>query len=131
MTGALLKKNRQLREWTDLTGHTIKSVIDYPCGKRNVSAVIITETGCWMVLDTEGNAFYEKPLILVDPPYCGGQDIPLDEYLSAREMLHAGLINDATYKVLDDKQRQEADRAKKAKVELLRKQLEELERDAV
>lgn len=128
MSNVPLDQDCQIRDWDELVGHTIKAVIESPLGKRNVSAVIITETGCWMAIDADGGSLHdEKPYALIDPPYHGGGDIPLDQYLSANDLLRAGLINQATYQLLKEKEDQEAAAAKKAKAERLRKQLQELE----
>ena len=122
-----LDQEVQLRNLGDLVGHTIKAVIEDPMGKREVQVVIVTETGCWLALSAEGGSFDEAPTIEVDPPYYGGSDIPLENYLSARDALHHGLINQATYEVLKEKERAEVEAQKKAKAEKLRKQLAELE----
>lgn len=129
MSTTTLSQDCQIRDFDDLVGHTIKAVIT-PSGKRDVSLVIVTETGCWIAFDAEGGSADEKPYIEIDPPYSGGRDIPLDQYLTAGDLLHAGLINQPTHELLKEKEDQEEAALKKAKVDYLRKQLVELEGSA-
>jgi hypothetical protein len=121
-----LDQEIQLRDIDDLVGHTIKAVIEHPMGKRDVDIVLVTETGCWLALKAEGGSFDEAPTIETEP-YYGGTDIPLSDYLSAGDALRHGLINQATYEVLKEKEREEEEAAKKAKADRLRRQLAELE----
>jgi hypothetical protein len=122
-----LDQDIQIRSLDGLVGHTIKAVIENPIGKREVDIVIVTETGCWLALNAEAGSFDEAPTIETDPPYYGGDDVPLENYLSAREALHHGLINMPTYELLKEKERKEAEEQKKAKADRLRRQLAELE----
>lgn len=121
-----LDQDRQIRDFNALLGHTIKAVI-HPSGPREVSLVLITETGCWMALDATGGDYEEKPTIEIDPPYYGYDDVPLDQYLSAADSRNSGLINQAAYELLKAREDQRDAEQKKAKVEALRKQLAELE----
>lgn len=121
-----LDQDMQIRNLDDLVGHTIKAVIE-PTGKREVGIVIVTETGCWLALNAEGGSYDEAPTIEVDPPYYGGCDVPLGDYLSARDAFMNGLVNQPTYELLRAKELEEAEAKKKEKADRLRKQLAELE----
>ena len=122
-----LDQDIQLRSLDSLVGHTIKAVIENPCGKRDVGVVIVTETGCYLALSAEGGSYDEAPTIEVEPTYYGASDIPLGEYLSAGDAFHSGLINQSTYELLKVKEAEEREAEKKAKADRLRKQLAELE----
>jgi hypothetical protein len=122
-----LDQDIQIRDLDDLVGHTIKAVIQSPAGKRQVDVVIVTETGCWLALSAEGGSFDEAPTIETHPTYYGGFDIPLSEYLSAGDALHNGLINQATYELMREREAQERDAEKKTKLDRLRKQIADLE----
>ena len=122
-----LDQEIQLRDLKDLVGHTIKAVIEDPMGKRDVQMVIVTETGCWLAMKAEGGIYDEAPTIEIDPPYYGGSDIPLGDYLSAQDALYHGLINQSIYEVLRNQEIAEEENKKKAKAAYLRKQLADLE----
>lgn len=127
MSNTPLDQDCQIRDWEGLVGHTIKAVIQSPAGALDVSAVIITETGCWMALDADGGSYEEKPYVEIHPPYGGGQDIPLDRYVSATDMWQAGLINQSTHQMLRAKEEEKEAAERKVKADRLRKQLQELE----
>jgi hypothetical protein len=122
-----LDQDCQIRDWDELVGHTIKAVVVSPTGPRDVAAVIVTETGCWMAIDAENGSHDEAPSVFVSPPYFGSDDVPLDQYLSAADCWNAGLINQATYELLKAKEDAKKAEAKKRKAEFLRRQLAELE----
>jgi hypothetical protein len=122
-----LDQDRQIRDWDGLVGHTIKAVVASPSGPMDVAAVIVTETGCWMAIDAESGAHDEAPSVFVSFPYYGSDDVPLNQYLSAADSLHAGLINQATYQLLRAKEDAAKAESKKRKAEHLRRQLAELE----
>ena len=127
MSTKAIDQDTQLRSLEHLVGHTIKAVIENPCGKRDVSVVLITETGCWLALDTDGGTHDEKPYVMVDPPYASSSDVPLSEYLTAVDMMHAGLVNQATYELLREKERAAQAAERKAEADRLRRKLQELE----
>lgn len=122
-----LDQDRQIRDWDGLVGHTIKAVVVSPAGPLDVAAVLVTETGCWMAIDAENGSHDEAPSVFVSPPFYGGKDVPLDQYLSAADCRHAGLVNHATYELLKAKEDAKKSEAKKRKAEHLRRQLAELE----
>jgi len=122
-----LDQDIQLRSLDSLVGHTIKAVIENPCGKRDVGVVIVTDTGCYLALSAEGGSYDEAPTIEVEPSFYGSSDIPLGDYLSAGDAFHNGLINQSTYELLKVKEAEEREAEKKAKADRLRKQLAELE----
>jgi len=122
-----LDQDIQLRSLDSLVGHTIKAVIENPCGKRDVGVVIVTETGCYLALSAEGGVCDEAPTIEVEPSFYSSSDIPLGEYLSAWDYFEHGLINKATYELLLVKELEDKEAEKKVKADRLRKQLAELE----
>jgi hypothetical protein len=122
-----LDQDIQIRNFEDLVGHTIKTVIESPSGKRQVDVVIVTETGCYLAISAEGGSYNEAPTIEVEPSLYVSSDIPLGEYLSAWDYFEHGLINKATYELLLAKELEEKEVEKKTKADRLRKQLAELE----
>ena len=122
-----LDQDIQIRDLQDLVGHTIKAVIEQTVGKREADLVIVTETGCYLVLNAEGGTYDEEPTIEVEPSFYGGSDIPLGDYISANEAFRSGLINYPTYELLEAKEIEAAQAEKKKKADYLRKQLAELE----
>lgn len=122
-----LDQDIQIRDLQDLVGHTIKAVIEQTVGKREADVVIVTETGCYLVLNAEGGTYDEEPTIEVEPSFYGGSDIPLGDYISAGEAFHSGLINQTVYEYLRAKEIEEAEAQKKKKADQLRKMLAELE----
>ena len=122
MSTPAIDQEIQIRRLENLVGHTIKAVIENPSGKRDVSAVLITETGCWLALDADGGTCDEKPYVTVDPPYAGSSDVPLSEYLTAVDMMHAGLINLPTYELLRAKEREALAAERNAYADRLRRE---------
>lgn len=120
-----LQQDSQIRSLDGLVGHTIKAVIQ-PLGKREVGVVLITETGCWLALCALGS-HDEAPVLTIDPPYYGSNDVPLLDYLSAQDMFDHGLVNQPTYDLLKAKEDEAEAAAKQRKAEQLRKQLATLE----
>ena len=127
MSSIQLDQDCQLRNWESLVGHTVKAVIQSPAGKRDVSAVIITETGCWMALSADGGYESAQDVEIDRPTFGSDPDIPLNRYVSATDMWRAGLINQATYRLLKEAEEEEKAAERKAKEDRLRKQLQELE----
>ena len=122
-----IAEDSQIRSLDGLVGHTIKAVIQKQGRKREVDLVIVTETGCWLALYAQGGSHDEAATLNIDPPYFGSNDVPLADYLSAQEVFDHGLANLGTYEFLKAKEEALEAFEKKAKVESLRKQLEELE----
>ena len=122
-----LPRDCQIRDVKNLVGHTIKAVIENPTGPQNVDVVIVTETGCWLALNAEGGSYEDKPYLVTHPPYAGGADVPLEEYLSAQDALLAGLVNQPTYELLRARELEAEAADKKARAEKLRRELAALE----
>ena len=120
-----LDKGIQLRSAESLVGHTIKAVIQSTGGKRQVSLVIVTETGCWLALDAQNDGDYA--ILEVEPTFYGGADIPLGDYLSAHDAFMHGLINKPTHDFLRAKEDEAEAEEKKRKADRLRKELAKLE----
>ena len=124
-----LDQDIQLRSLEGLVGHTIKAVIQSSGGKRSARLVIVTETGCWLALNPENDGDYA--ILEVEPPFAGGSDIPLGDYLSAHDAFTNGLINKPTHDILRAKEDEAAAAEKKRKADRLRKELAELEGGAL
>ena len=120
-----LDQETQLRSVNGLIGHTIKAVIESTNGKRKVTLVIVTETGCWLALDAENDGEYA--ILAVDAPIYGGNSPALSDYLSAHDAFNNGLINMPTHEILRKKELEAVAAEKKRKAEWLRKELDELE----
>lgn len=119
----------QLTDWQQLVGHTIKAAIAYPTGKRDVGAVIVTQTGCWLAIDADGGSCDEKPTVEIDKAWAGNpQDIPREDYLSAHDMFHTGLINKPTFDLLLEKEKAAREAEKRAKIERLQREIERVEK---
>lgn len=134
-----LDQNKMLTNFVDLVGHTFKAAIESPCGKHAEpgSLVLITETGCWAVLTIRGYSLEDAYFSLDQKQQTGGyrgepvRNLTIHDFLSANELLSEGIISDAEYKLLRDKELA-AERAEKiAKAERIRKELAELEGGAV
>lgn len=122
-----LDENIRLTSLEELVGHTIKAAIESPngeyCDGREI--VLVTETGCFMVLDVDNGYSPEESSIRIVYP---SRPRLLKDYLSPQDLLHDGLINHAEYallKVQDDARLVEENKVKAAR---LRKELQELER---
>jgi hypothetical protein len=123
---APLPHNQRLLHTAELIGHTIAAMIIDPCGSMASScAVVVTETRCWLVIEAENDAIDEEPRISL--ARSGGPSRVLSDYLTASDMLAAGLLHkgefDAIRNIEIEKERQQkVDRA-----ERMRKQLTALE----
>ena len=122
-----LDENIQLTRLEELVGHTIKAAIESPNGKYcdGSEIVLVTETGCFMVLDVDNGYSPEESSIRIVYP---SRTRLLKDYLSPQDLLHDGLISHAEYallKVQDDARLVEENKVKAAR---LRKELQELER---
>lgn len=130
-----LEHNKMLTRDLDLVGHTIKACITSPSGQYAEPGciVLVTETMCWAEIRVTGYNFEDA--------YCELQsrsqtyavrgeavrDLTIHDFLSATDLSHEGLISDAEFNALRERE-QIAEKAEKAaKAELLRKQLAQLE----
>lgn len=130
-----LDHNKMLTRDLELVGHTIKAVVESPCGKHTEpgSMVLVTETGCWAVITIRGYSLEEAYCSLDQKQQTGGyrgepvRSLTIHDFLSAAELLSEGIIGDAEHKLLREKELV-AERAEKiAKAERMRKELIELE----
>lgn len=109
---APLPSNMRLTKESELSGHTIAALITNPSGpavtySNSDFVVIVTATRCWLVLEAECDddsahmsvrgATYDKA--------------SLNDYVSAHDMLMAGLIHQCQYEAA---RAQEAEKVKEA-----------------
>lgn len=117
-----LPENERLKYWSDLEGHTIAATFEDPLGRFDVELVIVTTTGCWLVVSSEIEDS-EHSRIYVEQ-HTGEV---LSDFVSARELLNAGLISQVEFTQLDGVEKARKEEENKRKAERLRKQLAELE----
>lgn len=99
---APLPSNMRLTEESELVGHTIAALITNPYGPAARRAnsdcmVIVTQTRCWLVLQAEGDGDDGACISVRDSSY--ELSHALSDYLSAHDMLMAGLIGHSEYAV--------------------------------
>ena len=126
-----LPQGAQLFYMEDLIGHTLKAVIQDPCGKTECRVVFVTETDCWLALGVEQASCSEDGADLV---VLGNSWMPesqsLTKYLSVGDMRMANLATPSQLAALQLIEDQEKEKAKEAKAARLRKALADLESGA-
>ena len=132
-----LPEGKRLLTEEDLVGHNIKAMVTYPNGRLSyrASLVIVTETRCWLVLDTtESYSCEEKASINVRQCHSSGysrniapQAETLHDYLDASDMFHHGLISSAQRDALLEIEAAAESKKKQEKAVELRKELAKLE----
>lgn len=125
-----LPANLQLQDADELTGHSILAVFDSPNGRYQVDLVIVTATGCWLALEAETDGCGEDSASIQNVGrYRRYSTEPalLSDYVSAKELLRAGVINSGEHERLRavEKEREAEENARK--VGRLRQQLAMLE----
>ena len=93
--GETLPENVRLGALGELIGHKIIATID-DCAGRNArggEALIVTETGCWLVLATGGCD--DSSYISVEHGRSRGVPDTISDYAPANQLLMAGLITRA------------------------------------
>lgn len=126
-----LQVGTRLLDETELVGHTIKAVVDYPLGRlgSQVDMVIVTETLCWLVLETEDSYSCEEraSITVRGRLYSYQASETLHDYLNADQLLEYGLISSGQHQSLTEIENA-AKLAEQAKeVETLRAKLAKLE----
>lgn len=122
-----LPQNARLDDPEDLIGHKVVAVVEDCAGRlaRGGELLIVTETGCWIVLAPKGDG--DEMLIMTERGrhWAGAESIT--DYASADQMLSAGLITQAQrdYLRAEEKKREDAQKAKRAAA--LREELARLE----
>ena len=115
----------------DLTGHTIKAVVCDPLGRLGNQAdmVIVTETLCWLVLETEESYSCEvrASIAVSGRTYGYSSKETLHDYLNANQMLRNGLITNGQFVALKAIEAEAATKKRAQEAEILRKKLAELE----
>ena len=132
-----LPSRTRLTSEEQLEGHTIKAMVTCPNGRLRyrASLVIVTETLCWLVLDTSDSyCSEEKASIDVRQcssrgysSNCGKPEEALHDYLGASDMFHYGLISSAQRDALLEIEAAVEKNEKQKKAAELRKQLAALE----
>ena len=129
-----LPHNKRLESFEDLVGHTITHVFD-DCWEQegNGETVLVTETGCWIVLEAEGDGDTRAEIkVATDKEYSWqrsqrGRAALLSDYVQPGDLFHARLCTSGELELLKQQQAKKTavERAKQA--EVLRKQLAALE----
>ena len=104
-----LPMNAHLTQWSQLVGHTVKAVIDAPCGKELCDALIITDGNCWLALEAESNSTGEGTLEIIGRGYSTAPRF-ISDYASATELFEVGAVSQSEFAILDS-----AEKARKAK----------------
>lgn len=122
-----LPENVRLGALGELIGHKIIATIRDCAGRkaRSGDVLIVTETGCWMVLATGGCA--DSSYISVEHGQPWGDPDTIGDYASANQLLMAGLITRAQrdHLRIEEQRREEEKKARRAAA--LRAELARLE----
>lgn len=125
---APLPTNSRLIDEAELAGHEIRAMFIETRGTLGYpSTVIVTATGCWMVLGIGGSEL-DDAYIKVDTGDYHRQPSELIGYVPADELAAANCVTDAEYrrlKALEDQQKEEA---RQREAERLRERLAALEK---
>lgn len=136
---ATLPTGQRLLDEEHLQGHTIKAVISAPRGRLGdqVDMVIVTETLCWLVLETSDSYCSEERSSVQVRQCMGGRwshstQAPkpaetLHDYLSAEQMLRHGLVSHGQHAALVIIEKEVKEKERNEKAEQLRKELAKLE----
>lgn len=128
---ATLPEGKRLLTEEDLVGHTIKVVVRHPMGRLGNQAdlVIVTDTLCWMVLQTEDSYSCEVRASITVSGRCYGFESTetLFDYLGASDMFRHGLVSSAQHDALLVIEAETAKKENAEKADALRKELAELE----
>ena len=121
-----LPQNARLDDPEALIGHKVVAVVEDCAGRlaRGGELLIVTETGCWIVLAPKGDG---GELLIMTERGRGWPAESISDYASADQMLRAGLITQAQrdYLRAEEKKREDARKAKRAAA--LREELARLE----
>jgi hypothetical protein len=122
-----LPENVRLGSLDGLIGHKIIATIDDCAGvkARGGEALIVTETGCWLVLAAGGDADSFYISVEHGRSWCGPDAI--SDYASADQMLHAGLITRAQRDYLRTEEQRREDERNAKRAAALRAELARLE----
>lgn len=117
---------------SQLVGHTIKAVSDCAVGRLadGSELVIVTETGCWLVLRPEAGYTCEDGAditVVSDRLARRGEAELLSDYLTADEMRRLGLANTGEYAAIKAKEDELKNAERQRKADILRKELAALE----
>lgn len=119
--GTALPEGVQLTCFEDLVGHTIKAVVESPNGKWSMDGgvLLVTETNCWAAIEPG------EECVKMHRRF-GCSNTLLSDYLSPLDMKTAGLVTEAQYQFLREKEvasmrekdRKEAERLRTMAAEL-------------
>lgn len=123
-----LPRDVQLADEDDLKGHTIAAVFIGPVGRYQCEMVIVTETRCWLVFDTErdgGCCDDDGGEIVVkgNRAHYGGAEATLADYVPARSLHAQGIISGSVLAQLqlvenERKAKEKADKVKRLELAL-------------
>jgi hypothetical protein len=131
-----LPHDKRLAQEEDLKGHTILAMLMNVSGRLagGTETVIVTETHCWMVLDTTDDQCHdERAEVVIDLGHSRWNSTKpeekLQDYLSADELFSIGVIVSAERELLIAKETEAKQKKKADKADYLRKQLADIEGD--
>lgn len=116
-----LPHDKQLTRESELVGHTIAAMVMEPCGAVNADVVIVTETGCWLVIVAEVDD--DEPILNVNTSTVR----VLRDYLSAGDMLSAGLILEGEFDAIRTAEMERERIVKQQRARNLRQEADRLE----
>ncbi len=125
-----LPQNVRLDGTEDLVGHKILAVIEDCAGEkaREGEMMIVTETGCWIVLRPERGGYEDDSCqILVARSWQIPSTETIHDYASASQMLSEGLITKAQFDFLRAEEKKRDDEKKAKRAAALRAELERIE----
>lgn len=121
-----LPSNSRLQNMEELIGHEVRAMFDDTRGIYGHAAlVIVTATGCWLVLDIEGYGL-DDAYVTAERDY-SATPVELIGYVPSDQLLAANCITDAEYRRLKALEEQHAETERQRKANQLRRQLAELE----
>lgn len=131
-----LAHNVRLNSLGALVGHTITHVFEDLCDTEEPGqAVLVTATGCWIVLDAEDSGYSdEEPVLKVVSDGEGsfwwrrrGRTANLSDYVEPQFLFEAGLINEGELNLLKAQRRAKEEAKREKEAANLRAQLARLE----
>jgi len=118
------RRNERLTELDQLVGETILAAFDCT---TDGEFVLVTENKNWIVLDAEESYSCEESATLIVKRERYGKPETLDEYVTPRDLLNAGVINPAVYQELQAKADAAAAAERERRAARLREELAKLE----
>jgi hypothetical protein len=111
-------KGRQLTDWHELEGKTIRYVFSDPAGPRGhqISAVLIFEDESWSILFADSDGSDGSNFVMLGRYYWTKSPKGIADYLSPHQLLEANLINTAQHRhlIAEQEKTKTADKARRA-----------------